>query len=90
MKRFSEEARTGYALPWVNSDICICSPEILAHIPAGRAYDLPPDIFINLAGSRRLFGFPLSGYRCAVDSPERLAAVNEAVALGCCCVDPFA
>jgi NDP-sugar pyrophosphorylase family protein len=89
LERPSDEARAGHTSRWVNSGICVCSPEILAHIPAGQACDLPRDIFIKLVGTGRLFGFPLSGYRCAVDSPERLVAVNEAVAGGRCGIEPF-
>ena len=34
--------------------------------------------------SMRLFGFPLSGYRCAVDSPERLTEARAAILEGRC------
>ena len=89
LERPSDEARAGHASRWVNSGICLCSPEIFAHIPAGRACDLPRDIFIHLVGRRRLFGFPLSGYRCAVDSPERLAEVKVALQDGRCLARPL-
>jgi mannose-1-phosphate guanylyltransferase len=84
LERPSEEVRQKHASPWVNSGVCICSPEILDHIPPGTACDLPRDIFSNLVSTRRLFGYSLSGYRCAVDSPERLAEVNAALVDGRC------
>ena len=40
--------------------------------------------FSKLAGTGRLFGFPLSGYRCAIDSPERLAEARAAIVEGRC------
>lgn len=86
LERPTEEARRGHLSRWVNSGVCICAPEILDHIPAGTACDLPRDVFPQLTATRRLFGFPLSGYRCAVDSPERLAEARAALAEGRCLV----
>ena len=86
LERPTEEARQGVRSNWVNSGICLCSPEILQEIPPGIPCDLPRDIFIKLVGSDRLFGFPLSGYRCAIDSPERLAEAQNAVAQGRCMI----
>ena len=84
LERPTDEARRGIVSNWVNSGICLCSPEILENIPSSKPCDLPRDIFINLVSTGRLFGFPLSGYRCAVDSPERLAEVRSALAEGRC------
>ena len=84
LERPTEEARRGVKSPWVNSGICICHPEFLEEIPADVARDLPRDIFPRLIDSNRLFGFPLSGYRCAVDSPDRLAEARAAIADGRC------
>jgi len=80
LERPSDEARRGVASNWVNSGICLCSPEILRHIQPGIPCDLPRDIFTKLVSTGRLFGFPLSGYRCAIDSPERLAEARAAIA----------
>ncbi len=80
LERPTDEARQGRTSPWVNSGVCICAPEILDHIPPHTACDLPRDVFPKLAATRRLFGFPLTGYRCAVDSPERLAEARAALA----------
>ncbi len=69
---------------WVNSGICLCAPEILERIPAGTFSDLPRDVFPALVRTGRLYGFPLSGYRCAVDSPARLEEAREALRDGRC------
>ncbi len=84
LERPDEPARHGVNSPWVNSGICICDPAFLDAIPVDVPCDLPRDIFPKLVGDGRLFGFPLSGYRCAVDSPERLAEVKLALAEGRC------
>jgi NDP-sugar pyrophosphorylase family protein len=80
LERPNEEDRTGVSSLWVNSGICICDPEFLDAIPANIPCDLPRDIFPKLVDSGRLYGFPLSGYRCAIDSPERLAEARSALA----------
>ena len=84
LERPAEEARRGVKSPWVNSGICICDPQLLDEIPADMACDLPRDVFPSLIDSGRLYGFPLSGYRCAVDSPDRLAEARAAIADGRC------
>jgi len=84
LERPSEEARRGATSNWVNSGICLCSPEIFKHIASGVPSDLPRDIFTKLVPKGRLFGFPLSGYRCAIDSTERLAEARAAIAEGRC------
>ena len=84
LERPTEEARRGAKSPWVNSGVYICDPQLLDEIPAGVTCDLPRDIFPKLIDSGRLFGFPLSGYRCALDSPERLAEARVAMAGGRC------
>lgn len=82
LERPSEDARRGIDSTWVNSGICICDPQLLDEIPADAACDLPRDIFPRLVDSGRLYGFPLSGYRCAVDSPDRLVEARAAIADG--------
>jgi NDP-sugar pyrophosphorylase family protein len=80
LERPSDDERRGVKSPWVNSGITICSPEILDFIPPGTSCDLPRDIFPKLIGTKRLFGFPLNGFRCAIDSPERLQQARERLA----------
>jgi mannose-1-phosphate guanylyltransferase/phosphomannomutase len=84
LERPDESARRGVNTNWVNSGICICRPEIFTSIPPRTTCDLPRDIFPKLIPTGRLFGFPLAGYRCAIDSPERLAEAAAALAEGRC------
>jgi mannose-1-phosphate guanylyltransferase len=80
LERPDEQARLqGQTSRWVNSGVCLCHPDILNSIPPGTASDLPRDVFPKLVENGRLFGFPLSGYRCAIDSPERLNAARTEV-----------
>jgi NDP-sugar pyrophosphorylase family protein len=69
---------------WVNSGVCICRSRIFASIPTDVPSDLPRDIFPRLLASRKVFGFPLSGYRCAIDSSDRLAEADQAIRNGHC------
>ena len=82
LERPVERLRPAAATTWVNSGVAICDPEILRHIPAATFSDLPRDVFPALVRTGRLYGFPLSGYRCAVDSPARLQELEEAVRAG--------
>jgi NDP-sugar pyrophosphorylase family protein len=77
LERPTEEARAGVLSPWVNSGVYLCDPQVLAHIPSGKACDFPREVFPALIAAGRVYGFPLSGYRIAVDSPERLAQARE-------------
>ena len=72
LERPTEAERALVDSPWVNSGVYILEPSILQHIAPGDPQDFPRDVFPELIGARRIFGFPLTGYRCAVDSPERL------------------
>lgn len=78
LERPTEEARRGVQSPWVFSGVAICNPQLLDCLPAAVPCDLPRDVFSGLATTGRLFGFGLTGYRCAVDSPERLAEAQSA------------
>ena len=77
LERPSDEERKGIKSPWVNSGVCICSLEILDLIPENTACDLPRDIFSRNVQTNKLFGFPLSAFRCAIDSQERLKLVKD-------------
>lgn len=89
LERPSDEARRGLDSPWVNSGVCVCSPEVLSSIPLLSPCDLPRDVFSRLLDTGRLYGFPLSGYRCAIDSPSRLAEAQAALAEGRCRIEPL-
>ena len=84
LERPDDETRRGVTTNWVNSGICLCSPEIFTRIPPQTPCDLPRDIFPKLIDTGRLFGFPLTGWRCAIDSPARLAEAEAAIAEGRC------
>lgn len=71
-------------LHWVNSGVYICSSAVLDLIPDSVPCDFPRDIFPTLVDTGRLFGFPLSGYRCAIDSTARLVEAGAALADGTC------
>lgn len=77
-----EKDQKADATPWVSSSVFICAPELLELIPPETPCDLPRDVFVPLVSSGRLFGFPLTGYRCAIDSEQRLAEARQALADG--------
>ena len=82
LERPSDAQRSTLASVWVFSGIMICQPELLAMVPPQAACDFPRDVFIPLTATRRLFAFPLTGQRVAVDSAERLAEARRGVAEG--------
>lgn len=84
LERPSHEVLEQTASPWVNSGIAVCEPGVLSRIPRGRAIDLPRDVFPRLVEHGDLYAVPLSGYRCAVDSPRRLEELRAAIASGRC------
>ncbi len=77
VERPSDAQRDTVAQSWVFSGITICQPELLQMIPAQTACDFPRNVFVPLAGTGRLFAFPLTGERVAVDSPQRLAEARR-------------
>ena len=80
LERPDEEARSRVSSPWVNSGVYLLEPSMFDTIPTGLACDLPRDVLPELITHRRVFGFPLTGYRCAIDSPERLEQARESLA----------
>jgi mannose-1-phosphate guanylyltransferase len=88
LERPTEEERQQLSSKWVNSGVCICSPEIFDHIPPTGLVDLPRDVFVKLVDTNRLYGFPLSGFRCAIDSPDRLESTRRAAEDGRICFHP--
>ncbi len=82
LERPSQAERSTVASTWVFSGVTICEPELFDEIPPNTFCDFPRDVFIRLTETGRLFAFPLSGQRCAVDSPERLAEARRGVAEG--------
>ncbi len=82
IERPTEEQRRENPFPWVNSGVYLLRSEILERIPAGVPCDFPKDIFPDLVKSEPCYGFPLTGYRCAIDSPARYEEAKAAVAEG--------
>jgi mannose-1-phosphate guanylyltransferase len=70
----------GLREPWVFSGICVLGAPAIAAIPSAGHPDLPRDLFPALADAGRLHAQRLAGFRCAVDSPERLALARAAIA----------
>jgi NDP-sugar pyrophosphorylase family protein len=63
---------------WVNSGCQILRREVIDVFPSHRPLDLPRDIYAPMAGTLRLFGAPIEGYRIAIDSQERyLQAIQD-------------
>jgi mannose-1-phosphate guanylyltransferase/phosphomannomutase len=82
LERPTEEERAGVASDLVFSGVLLAEPELLDLIPAFGPSDFPRDVFPRAVAAGRLYAHPLSAYRCAIDSPERLAAAEAAVREG--------
>jgi NDP-sugar pyrophosphorylase family protein len=82
IERPTETARHAASHPWVNSGIQVLTPSLVRAIPDDRPADLPRDVYAPLIGHAAIFGHPLVGYRCAIDSPERYLEAKEAFATG--------
>jgi mannose-1-phosphate guanylyltransferase len=64
---------------WVHSGVAILRNPVLNLIPVNTPCDLPRDVYAPaIARGERFFAWPLSGYRCAVDSRERLEDLRAA------------
>ena len=81
LERPTAEERSGADSPWVNSGVYVGGAEVTGLIPAGRA-DLARDVVPKALAFGRTFAERLAGYRCAVDSPERLAEAERALVEG--------
>lgn len=78
VERPSEKERTELGIDrtsevWVNSGIQILSRKALQDIVNDRLYDLPKDLYSNRFSRESLFSIALTGFRVAVDSPQRYA-----------------
>jgi len=82
IERPTDRQRGENPFPWVNSGVYVLRSDILGRIPPGVPCDFPRDIFPGLVRSEPCYGFPLSGYRCAIDSPSRYEEAEAAVAEG--------
>ncbi len=82
LERPSQEQRDTIADSWVFSGILVCSPSIFVHCAQSEVMDFPRHVFPELIRRRLLYATPLSGVRCAIDTPERLATAERLVAEG--------
>ena len=58
---------------FVNAGVYVAEPEMLTFIPSDLPSDFGRDVFpLMLEQGARLFGFPMTGYCLAVDTPEAL------------------
>ena len=62
---------------WVNSGLYCFNSKVFDYIPDKAFSDFPKDVFPALLANGAFYGFPLNGYRCAIDSPERYLKAQE-------------
>lgn len=67
---------------WVNSGVQVLGPAARELVRSTEVHDLPADVFQPYLGDLALFGYPLEGFRCAIDTPERLESAEAAVRAG--------
>jgi NDP-sugar pyrophosphorylase family protein len=65
---------------WVNSGVQVVSARLLGVIPDRIPADLPADVYEPLARRCMFAAVPLTGWRVAVDSAERLAQAADELA----------
>ena len=82
IERPDEAQRAATPYPWVNSGVYLVHRRLLDRIPPDTPMDFPRDLFAPLADTEPLYGYPLQGYRCAIDSPQRYQAADRAVREG--------
>lgn len=76
VERPSESERQRAPGSWVNSGLCLAGPRFLAAIPGATPSDIPRDVVAPAVGTLRFYGYPLTGYRSAIDSAERYARAD--------------
>lgn len=81
LERPSDDERRNVDSPWVNSGVYVCSTEVLKLIPDATS-DMAADVVPRALARGGVYAEPLEGFRCAVDSPERLAEAEAALAAG--------
>jgi NDP-sugar pyrophosphorylase family protein len=73
--RFIEKPRPDQVVDhWVNAGIYVLEPDVLQHVPLGRACDFAKDVFpAMLERERTLYGIRIDAPLVAVDTPDMLA-----------------
>lgn len=82
VERPTEAQRQASDGSWINSGLQVINRRMLAYIPTGRPADLPMDVYIPTLEHESIYGFPLTGYRCAIDSQQRYLEAQAAVTEG--------
>jgi mannose-1-phosphate guanylyltransferase/phosphomannomutase len=86
VERPSDAERRASPYSWSYSGVQVLGPRLLAwiteHIADGAVADLPRDVYAPCLREHAIHGFVLTGYRCAIDSPERLEEARAAAASG--------
>lgn len=72
IERPSPEERALHGEAWTNSGLFVISPRVLDFIPKTGFADFPIHVFPELIARRGLYAVPLTGYRVAIDTPDRL------------------
>jgi NDP-sugar pyrophosphorylase family protein len=75
LERPQQSIQNAYSDHWVNSGVQILSSRIFDYLPLKLPADLPRDVYAPFVNKLSIYGFPLDGYRCAVDSSERYQQV---------------
>ena len=83
VERPAPGARRTSGFPWVNTGIYMFAERFLDHIPVTTPSDLARDIF-TLAPEVELYGYPLTGFRMSIDSPDEYHEANAAISEGRC------
>lgn len=81
LERPSTEERDRVGSPWVNSGVYAVSADVLPLLPPPPS-DVARDLIPRVLGAGTVLAEPLEGFRCAVDSPERLEEAAIALATG--------
>jgi len=81
VERPDEAQRALHPYPWVNSGLQVVNRSILPYIPPGFS-DLPRDIYTPIFATEPLYGYPLTGCRVTIDTPELYEEACQAVATG--------
>ncbi len=82
LERPTEQERQASPYKWVNSGLQILNRRMIELVPEQVPSDLPRDVYIPSLQKEGIFGFPLNGYRCAIDSIARYNEAQAAVAAG--------
>jgi len=77
LERPAQALQNKYLDSWVNSGVQILSPRIFDYLPPHLPLDLPKDIYVPHLNEMPIYGFPLRGYRCAIDSQDRYTQVCQ-------------